>query len=444
MLSAGHGSALLYSLLHLTGYDLSLDDLKQFRQWGSKTPGHPGARPHAGRRGHDRAARPGLRQRRRHGDRRSASGGALQPRRPRVVDHHTWAIVSDGDLMEGVASEAASLAGHLQARQADLPLRRQPRHALGRHRHDVHRGSRAALRGLRLADDHASTTATTSTAIDAAHRRGARRSDATVADPRAHAHRLRLARAGQLQGARLAARRRGRRRRPRRSSAGRSSRRSSCPSAALAHFREALARGAKRRGRLERAHARRTHAPFPTSPRELAARLRGELPDGWDADIPAFPADAKGMATRVAGGKVMNAIAPKLPALVGGSADLDPSTHTALKELGDFNPPMPPGEDTAGLGRRRLELRRPQPPLRRARARDGRDRQRPGGARRLHPVRLDVPDLLRLHAPADPARGADGPARRSTSSRTTASRSARTGRRTSRSSSSRTCARFRT
>ena len=172
--------------------------------------------------------------------------------------------------------------------------------------------------------------------------------------------------------------------------------------------------------------------------------MRGELPAGWDADIPVFPADAKGMATRVASGKVMNAIAPTLPALIGGSADLDPSTHTALKGLGDFEPPGASAATTRGLGGRRLELCRAQPPLRRARARDGRDRQRPGRARRHHPVRRDLPDLFRLHAPADPPRRADGPARRSTSSRTTASRWARTARRTSRSSSWPACARSRT
>src|SRR5207237_9051402 len=82
--------------------------------------------------------------------------------------------------------------------------------------------------------------------------------------------------------------------------------------------------------------------------RELVQRLRGELAPGWDADIPVFPADAKGIATRVASGKVMNALAAKVPALAGGSADLDPSTYTGLKELGDFQAPAPPAVHVQG------------------------------------------------------------------------------------------------
>jgi transketolase len=87
---------------------------------------------------------------------------------------------------------------------------------------------------------------------------------------------------------------------------------------------------------------------FPDLSAELLGRLGGDLPSGWDAEIPVFPADAKGMATRVAGGKVMNAIAGRLPALFGGSADLDPSTHTNLKGFGTYNPPLDPGEDAQG------------------------------------------------------------------------------------------------
>jgi transketolase len=119
------------------------------------------------------------------------------------------------------------------------------------------------------------------------------------------------------------------------------------PAPALTHFRAALERGAAAEGEWDErmaAYAR----DFPQLARELQGRWRDELPPGWDADIPFFAADAKGMATRVAGGKVLNAIAPKLPALVGGSADLDPSTHTAMKGQGDFNPPPAGGEDSEG------------------------------------------------------------------------------------------------
>ena len=115
VLSAGHASMLLYSLLHLTGYDVSLDDLKAFRQWGSITPGPPGVRPHAGRRGDDRAARAGPRQRHRHGDRGAPARRASSTGRgTTIVDHRTYVIASDGDMQEGVASEACSLAGHLK------------------------------------------------------------------------------------------------------------------------------------------------------------------------------------------------------------------------------------------------------------------------------------------------------------------------------------------
>jgi len=176
------------------------------------------------------------------------------------------------------------------------------------------------------------------------------------------------------------------------------------PDAALAQFRQALERGARAQQdwtTMLEAYAR----AWPNLARELKHSIDGVLPDGWDADIPVFAADAKGMATRVASGKVMNAIAPRLPALIGGSADLDPSTFTALKDRGDFEPPNVGAPDFQGS--------------------DG------GGwsyaGRNLHfgvrehamgaianglashggtlPFTANVPDLFRLHAPADPPRG---------------------------------------
>ena len=172
VLSAGHGSMLLYSLLHLTGYDLSLDELKQLPPVGQQDARPPGARPHAGRRSDDRPARPGLRQRRRHGDRRGAPGGALQPARARRSSTTTPTASSrDGDLMEGVASEAASLAGHLQLGKLIYLYDDNQITLAGTHRHHLHRGRRRALRGLRLAHAAASTTATTSTRSTPALRR---------------------------------------------------------------------------------------------------------------------------------------------------------------------------------------------------------------------------------------------------------------------------------
>src|SRR3546814_2034975 len=119
------------------------------------------------------------------------------------------------------------------------------------------------------------------------------------------------------------------------------------PDDAIAQFRSALDRGKREQDAWQQRFDAYAEA-FPGEARELRTSLEAKLPDGWDADIPVFPADAKGMATREAGGKVLSAIAPKLPALTGGSADLDPSTYTAVKGLGDFDPRATPGEDEQG------------------------------------------------------------------------------------------------
>jgi transketolase len=345
VLSAGHGSALLYSLLFATGYDLTLDDLQHFRQWGSRAPGHPeyghtpGVEITTGPLGQGLANAVGM-----------AIGEAhLAARYNRdghsVIDHRTWAIVSDGDLMEGVASEAASLAGHLKlgkliclyddnyvtlAGGTDITFsedRAKRFEAYGWQTIQVADGNDLAAIDAALLEARADTTRPTLILVRTHIGYGSPEQDTF----KAHGSPL------GVEDVRKTKEKLGWPVEPD----------FLLPPPALAHFREALDRGVE----AERAWNSRMDVytkAFPELAAELQGRLEGELPAGWDADIPVFPADAKGLATRVAGGKVMNAIAPKLPALGGGSADLDPSTHTALKDLGDFNPPLAPGEDNQG------------------------------------------------------------------------------------------------
>ena len=345
VLSAGHGSALLYSLLFATGYDLSLDDIKQFRQWGSKTPGHPevghtpGVDVTTGPLGQGIANAVGM-----------AIGEAnLAARYNRdghtLIDHHTWALVSDGDLMEGVASEAASLAGHLKL--GKLICLYDDNYVTLSAGTDMtfseDRAQRFAAYGWQTIHvDDGNDLDAINAAIKAALEDTTRpsliliRTHIGFGSPEQDSYKAH----GSPLGADNV-------KRTKQNLGWPTEPTFLVPDAALQHMRQALQRGQQAQddwnGRLDV-----YTSAFPELAAELQQRLYGQLPDGWDADIPIFPADAKGMATRVAGGKVMNAFAAKLPALTGGSADLDPSTHTALKGLGDFNPPLAPGEDSEG------------------------------------------------------------------------------------------------
>jgi transketolase len=334
ILSGGHGSMLLYALLHLTGYDLTLDELKHFRQWGSRTPGHPefgvtpGVETTTGPLGAGLSNGVGMAMAEAH--------LAKLFNRPghEIINHHTYAIVTDGDLMEGVASEAASLAGTLK---------------LGKliYLYDDNRISIEGSTDIAFTEDrglrfeaygwHVQRVADglDVEAIDQAIL-------SAKADPRPSLIMVRNiigfgmpTRAGtakahgeppgdaELNGAKDKL---GWPQEPR----------FHIPAEALDHFRQALSSG----GQLEQqwnAKMDAYRAAYPELAAELTRRLAGTLPAGWQNALPVFPADEKGLATRASSGKVLNAIAAVLPELMGGSADLAPSTNTWLNDRPAFS-----------------------------------------------------------------------------------------------------------
>jgi transketolase len=346
VLSAGHGSMLLYSLLHLTGYDLPLDEIKRFRQWGSLTPGHPergltpGVETTTGPLGQGFANGVGMAMAQAH--------LAARYNRPGydIVGHYTYGIVSDGDLMEGVASEAASLAGHLQLgklvylyddNQVTLSAgtgiaftedRAQRFKAYGWHTQCVEDGNDLAAIGQALAHARAETQRPSLILVRTHLGYGSPNKQDTC---KAHgsplgAEEVRLTKQNLGWPVEHAF---------------------YVPAAAQARFHRARVEGSQQEAEWNALLASYAQA-FPMLAEELRQTMQGELPEGWDCDIPTFPADATGIATRLASGRVMNAIAPHLPTLFGGSADLDSSTFTALSELGDFAAPGADAHDRQG------------------------------------------------------------------------------------------------
>ena len=346
VLSAGHGSMLLYSLLHLTGYDLSLEEIKHFRQWGSKTPGHPerghtpGVETTTGPLGQGFANAVGMAM--------AEAQLAARYNRPgfAVIDHATYVLAGDGDLMEGVAAEAASLAGHL--RLGKLTCLYDDNHVTLSAGTDMSFTENCARRfeacgwhTVSVADGN--DLPAIDAALQAARAETERpslilvRTHIGFGSPHKHdsfeAHGSPLG----VDEVRLTKENLGWPAEPP----------FLIPEPALVHLREAQMNGARDEAAWSECMTAYAQA-FPGLAEDLRLSLSGELPPGWDADIPFFSADPKGIATRVASGKIMNAVALRLPALTGGSADLDPSTHTALKDLGDFNPPTGSNTDTQG------------------------------------------------------------------------------------------------
>ena len=332
LLSAGHGSMLVYSLLHLTGYDLPLEELKHFRQWGSKTPGHPenvltpGVEITTGPLGQGFANGVGMAI--------GAAHLAQKFNRPEfsVLDHYIYAIVSDGDLMEGVASEAASIAGHLKlgkliylyddnhvtiegftdlAFTENVPQRFE---SYGWHTSTVEDGNdldaiESAIRDAQSVADRPSLISVKTTIGYGMPTAGTRKAHSDA--PGDDAVRETKRHLGWPEDKTFY-----------------------IPDEALVHFRKAIDKGDSAESEWNALIKK-----YEQKNKELAGLFRvtmsGELPDGWESHLPTF-ADAKPMATRVASGEVINALAPHMPMLIGGSADLGPSTNTDIKEGGSF------------------------------------------------------------------------------------------------------------
>jgi transketolase len=340
ILSGGHGSMLLYSLLHLTGYDLSLEEIKNFRQFDSKTPGHPeygltpGVETTTGPLGQGFGQGVGMAI--------AATHLAAEFNKPghEIIQSYIYGIVTDGDLMEGVSSEAASLAGHLQLGRliyvyddnhisidgsTDLAFtedRGGRFEAYGWHVQTIADGNDvdavdAAIRAAKADPRPSLICVRTIIGYGAPHKQGtAKVHGEALGDEELNAAKENLG--WPLEPRFL------------------------IPGEVLEFYREAVERGREyetdwkmRLDAYQRIH--------PVLGAELRRRLKRELPSGWDSDLPTFPVDAKGVATRSSSGKVLNALAAKLPELVGGSADLTPSNNTKFEDAGDFQKDNPSG-----------------------------------------------------------------------------------------------------
>lgn len=333
ILSGGHGSMLLYSLLHVTGYDVSLDDLKNFRQWGSITPGHPeygltpGVEMTTGPLGQGFATGVGM------AIAASHLAATFNQRGHEIIDPFIYAIVTDGDLMEGVTSEAASLAGHL---------------SLGRliYLYDDNHISIDGSTDLAFTEDRAARFRSygwqvlmvedgndvdvidkliqeaktdprpsiimcrTTIGFGAPNRQGTSKAHGEpLGDEELNAAKDNL---GWPKEPRFF-----------------------IPDDVLEFYRKALDRGREIEAEWKLRFEGYTRL-YPAFGAELSRRLTGELPKDWESALPVFPVDAKGMGTRVASGKTINALAPKLPELIGGSADLAPSNNTKIDGYPSF------------------------------------------------------------------------------------------------------------
>ena len=347
VLSSGHASMLLYALLHLTGYDLSLDDIKNFRQWGSRTPGHPeykhtaGVEVTTGPLGQGLANAVGMAIAEAHLAARFNREGQT------IVDHYTYVMTGDGDMMEGVVAEACALAGHLRLSKLIVL-------------YDDNKVTLAGSTGLSFTENmemrfksygwqvqkvqDGNDVAAIDRAIKKAKKETGKPSlicvqtiigyGAPGKQGSCDAHGSPLGEK-ELQGAKD-------------NCAWPTKEPFYVSDEVYKYFRKAVSHGRKNEKRwiAEFATYRQKDAALAA---ELERTLRGELPADWEAALTEFPAGSKDVATRKASEIVMQAIAAKVPEVAGGSADLNPSTFTWLKGLGDFQSPALSKEGQHGM-----------------------------------------------------------------------------------------------
>jgi len=333
VLSGGHASMLLYSVLHLTGYDLSLEDIKNFRQWESKTPGHPesshtpGVETTTGPLGQGFANGVGMAMAERH------LAACFNQSGHDIIDHHTYVMCGDGDMMEGITSEAASLAGHLGLGKLICIYDDNKISIEGST--DITFTENVALRFqaynwqvLKVTDGNDIDAILV--ALQSAKSETEKPSLIMLRTQIAYGSPNKQGTAG-AHGEPLG-----------KEEVCLTKKNLGCPEdalfcvpeGALNEYRKCVDTGKKMESGWNNCFDQYTRQ-FPELAKSLKAAIKGELPEGWDTDIPDFSTSGP-IATRAASGKILNAIAEKVPILIGGSADLAPSNKTLISASHDF------------------------------------------------------------------------------------------------------------
>lgn len=342
VLSGGHGSMLLYSLLHLTGYDLTLEDIKEFRQWGSPTPGHPechltpGVEVTTGPLGQGFGNAVGMAIAEKH------LAAVFNRDDHSIVDHYTYVLATDGDMMEGISSEGGSLAGHLELGKlivlyddneisidgsTDITFTEDVEkrfEAFGWHVQRVEKGNDVEAIDVAIQEakeDPRPSLIAVQTHIGFGMPQKQDTAKAHGEPPGEE----------ELEGAK-------------KNLGWPLEPRFYIPEDVLKHFREAIPRGEELETEWE-SRFREYENEYPDLAEEFNRRMNGDLPDGWDAELPTYSMDDGPLATRVPSGHVINALAPYLPELIGGSADLTPSNKTWIDESTEFQADTPKGRN---------------------------------------------------------------------------------------------------